>query len=150
MHLCHWKCLPNALQRIEKERALQEGFWVKQAMKEQQQLVESGSVGPQVQQLAATLAAAQSQTGNHKKEQKEKHQLQSGASSSVSCSKSVSAVGSSSSKASRLHAGSMAASSLGARSGCAKGQRQGASGSQCGSTMTSTTAVGPTTAALPS
>jgi hypothetical protein len=41
-------------------------------MKEQQHLVESGSVGPHVQQLAATLAAATKQAGDSAK--KGKHQ----------------------------------------------------------------------------
>jgi hypothetical protein len=129
-----------ALQRIEKERALQEGFWVKQAMKEQQQLAASGSVGPQVEQLAARLATtqAEAETCSKQQHQSQKQQSCSGASSTVSCSKSVSAVGSSSSRASRAAAGFR----------CGASKKLGPSASQCGSAMTSTKTVSACTAAI--
>jgi hypothetical protein len=114
-------------------------------MKEQQQLVASGSVGPQVEQLAAALVTAQAETEQHRKQQHQPHKQKpcTGASSTGSCSKSASTVGSSSSRASRAAAGSRPASTLAAASACGATQRHGSSASQCGSAMTSTTTVSP-------
>lgn len=156
-----WWCLLwfAVLQRIEKERALQENFWIKQAMKEQQQLLESGSTKAQMDKLAT--AAVTNATADQQTQASPSHagvlvqpsqQHSSSRSSSVLSSNKPASIVSKSSKVqhSALHTAGSVISSCSHRSGNAsrasgagsqacKQQYHGSRASVTGSALTTTT-----------